>query len=48
MTINGKKIIFQENPIPLHIRNITIIKHEIKKLISPLVTMDIGNISLGK
>ena len=35
-------------PIPPNIKKINIIKHEIKKLISPLVTTDIGNISLGK
>ena len=44
----GKKIIFILNPIPLNNRKINIIIHEIKKFTNPLVTIEIGNISLGK
>ena len=46
--IYGKNIRCHDSPNPPISTNITIIKHEIKKLISPDVTIDIGSISLGK
>ena len=46
--INGKKIICQDIPKPLNITNNKIITQEIIKFIRPLVTTEIGNISLGK
>ena len=46
--INGKNKIFQLNPIPLHIKNKHITRHDIKKLIIPLKFTEIGNISRGK
>src|SRR5574344_2663229 len=46
--ITGNHKIFQLKPTPVNIINKNIIIHEIKKLTNPLVTIDMGNISLGK
>ncbi len=44
----GKNNIYLENPIPVTIKKINIIKHDIKKLIKPDKFTEIGKISLGK
>ena len=46
--INGKNIKCQLIPHPPSNTKRRIITHDIKKLIKPLVTMDIGSISRGK
>ena len=46
--ITGNSNKYHDKPIPLPIKKIKIIIHEIKKLTNPLTTTDIGNISLGK
>ena len=46
--INGKNTKCHDIPQPENITKTKIIIHDIRKLIRPLVTIDIGNISLGK
>lgn len=45
---NGKNIKCHDSPTPPNNTKITIMMQDIKKLINPAVTDDIGNISRGK